>query len=249
MSTTPPCLAPADVKGESSKAVGGVAHDRPEPAPKDQQIQFLYKVLDDNQGIIRFLDAKAAFAIALLSAMMGKILADLADYFPLSGHSPSVTLLLILFWSFALLCAFIVFRVIFPVTNPAENVRLAGDHNPQFFLWEMQPKSWVRIFSTSPRFSRLALEQESFIKDISFGSSQSLIACLSGEALKVSYIRQIKADRLRALGCFLPLCSLLFILLVAAQNLTPKIPASKNTAPMVDVSKDTSQPRRYIRYF
>ena len=248
MSSTIPGMVPTNVTSEASKADNGAA-ERFEPAPKDQQIQFLYKVLDDSQSLIRFLDAKAAFAIALLSAMMGKVLNDIADYFPLAIHPPWFRLIFILFSTFAFLCAFIVFRVIFPVTNPAKNVKLNGNHKPQFFVWEMQPKSWVRIFSTSPRFSRLALEQESLIKDINCGSSQSLIACLSGEALKVSYIRQIKADRLRALGCFLPLCSLLFILLVAAQNVTPKTPVSKSAAPTVDVRKTASQPLGDIRYF
>jgi hypothetical protein len=40
----------------------------------DQQLTFLYKVLDDNQNLIRFIDAKTAFAVALLSVMLGKIL-------------------------------------------------------------------------------------------------------------------------------------------------------------------------------
>ena len=95
-------------------------------ANPDQKLQFLYKALDDNQGVIRLLDAKAAFAIALLSAMTGKVLADLPFYFPLSGQPVSRKSFLFGFWSFGLLTGFIVFRVIFPVTNPTRNVRLSS---------------------------------------------------------------------------------------------------------------------------
>ena len=195
-------------------------------ANPDQKLQFLYKALDDNQGVIRLLDAKAAFAIALLSAMTGKVLADLPFYFPLSGQPVWRKLLLFSFWGFGLVTGFIVFRVIFPVTNPTKNVRLSsGDCKPQFFLWRFEPKSWLRIWSRAPRYSTLALKQEAFLGDMEKATTGSLITCLTGEVMKVSYIRQIKADRLRAAGYLLFVSSILFILLVTAQSLAPQIAA------------------------
>jgi hypothetical protein len=86
-------------------------------ATSDQKLQFLYKALDDNQGVIRFLDAKAAFAVALLSAMTGKVLADLPFYFPLVSQPLWRKGLLFGFWILGLLTGFVVFRVIFPVTK------------------------------------------------------------------------------------------------------------------------------------
>src|SRR6266481_3758102 len=83
-------------------------------ANQDQKLQFLYKALDDNQGVIRLLDAKAAFAIALLSAMTGKVLADLPFYFPLASQPVWRKGLLFGFWILGLLTGFVVFRVIFP---------------------------------------------------------------------------------------------------------------------------------------
>src|SRR6266850_2030927 len=158
----------------------------------EQKLQFLYKALDDSQSVIRFLDAKAAFAVALLSAMTGKVLSDLPFYFPLVGQPVWRKALLFCFWAAVALSGFVVFRVIFPVTNPAANVNLIPTHcTPQFFVWELKPKSWQRIFSRAPRFSRLALGQEAFLQDIKDGTPDSLLRCVAGEVLKVSYIRQI----------------------------------------------------------
>jgi hypothetical protein len=54
-------------------------------------------------------------------------------------------------------------------------------------------------------------------------TNDSLISCLTGEVMKVSYIRQIKDDRLSAAGYFLVVSSVLFVLLVGVQSLTPKM--------------------------
>jgi hypothetical protein len=222
-----PTVAVTDAKPKQSPATQPdcVALGAPSTkADPDQKLQFLYKALDDNQGVIRLLDAKAAFAIALLSAMTGKVLADLPFYFPLAGQQLWRKSLLFGFWGFGLMSGFIVFRVIFPVTNPTKNVKMtSGDCKPQFFLWHFEPKSWMRIWSRAPRFSTLALKQETFLEEMKEATTDSLLVCLTGEVMKVSYIRQIKTDRLRAVGYFLFISSVLFVLLITAQSLAPKM--------------------------
>lgn len=220
-----PTIAPGELDGSVSVQSDAIPARTSTDASADQKLQFLYKALDDNQSVIRFLDAKAAFAVAVLSAMTGKVLADLPFYFPLANQPLWRKSLLFSFWILGLVTGFVVFRVIFPVTNPVNNVRLiSGECKPEFFLWHLEPKSWLRIWSRAPRFSTLALKQERFLQDFQKATPDSLIACLTGEVMKVSYIRQIKADRLRAVGYFLFASSLLFVALIAAQSLSPKIP-------------------------
>lgn len=219
---------PSDAETKAERAVvvepKNISRAPDAPCEPDKKLQFLYKILDDNQGVIRLLDAKAAFAVALLSAMMGKILADLPSYFPFLAQPWWRKTLFVSFWAVALTGGLVVFKVIFPVHNPADNVRLiARDCRPQFFLSGLEPKRWLRFLLRSPRFSVLAVPQEAFLGDVKNATFDSLIECMTGEVLKVSYIRQIKADRLRALGYLLFACSLLFVILVMAQSLSPKI--------------------------
>jgi hypothetical protein len=190
----------------------------------DQKLQFLYKVIDDTQGITRFLDAKAAFAVALLSAMTGKVLSDLPYYFPLGSQPLWRKAILYLFWTLALMTGFVVFRAIFPVSNPRKNINAIPDEcKPQFFVWRFDPKSWMRIWSSAPQFSTMALSQREFVNDIESATTGGLVTSLAAEVLKVSYIRQIKADRLRTAGILLFVSSILFVLLIVAQSLDPRI--------------------------
>src|SRR6266481_2245975 len=112
----PPALPLSAGKPDGSASVQSdpMAPKSSSDASADQKLQFLYKALDDNQGVIRFLDAKAAFAVALLSAMTGKVLADLPFYFPLASQPVWRKGLLFGFWILGLLTGFVVFRVIFP---------------------------------------------------------------------------------------------------------------------------------------
>lgn len=191
----------------------------------DAKLQFLYKALDDNQGVIRFLDAKAAFAVALLSAMAGKVLTDLPSYFPLSGQRAWLLTLLLCFWTLAALSGFLVFRVVFPVTNPAANLNLSQvSAKVEFFLWELKPRSWVRTFSRRPRFSKLAITQEQLLYQLKNATHESLLSCMTAEVMKVSYIRQIKADRLGALAWLLLFASISFVAVVTAESSVPKTP-------------------------
>jgi hypothetical protein len=57
-----PPAAPAS----TAAATNPTASPEPPELDTDQQLGFLYKALDDNQSLIRFLDAKAAFGVALL---------------------------------------------------------------------------------------------------------------------------------------------------------------------------------------
>ena len=67
-------------------------------------LAFLYKAIDDNQATIRFLDTKAGFGIAILGAIVGKVLLDRSQLTAFTSHGPLVSILCTLFALTALLC-------------------------------------------------------------------------------------------------------------------------------------------------
>lgn len=191
----------------------------------ERQLEFLYKSLEDNQNVIRFLDAKAGFAIVLLSAMAGKIMSNMSSYLPRAGLPLWHVVLLCVFLTSLLLAALIFVRVIFPSSNPAANCRTLT-LTPPFFLCEFKPKRFHRIFTSNPKYSQLAQDHEAYLGQILTADATALVRVISAEVLKVSYIRQIKADRLRGLAHASGVCVLLFAALILADAIAPK--ASKH---------------------
>lgn len=199
----------------NSPALAAVAPDQAK-GETGQQLTFLYKALDDNQSLIRFLDAKAAFAVALLSAMIGRVLANLGAYFPWSEQSHWRQLLVLAFGLSATVAIILVSLIVFPTINPALNTNLLPPSGPLFFITELSPKRWRRIFSRSPKYSRLVQDHSDYFSQITAAENLLLLRIVSGEVLKVSYIRQIKADRVKALAVPLVGCSILFALLMVS---------------------------------
>lgn len=210
--------------GQSSTATATTPIRRPDSLEIDraQQLTFLYKALDDNQNLIKFLDAKAAFAVALLSAMIGKILSDFGAYFPWNGQSHYRQLLVLGFAVSAIIAVVLVGLIVFPTINPALNTSLLPPSGPLFFITQFDPKKWRRIFSRSPKCSRLAQTHSDYLTQITAADNELLLQIVSGEVLKVSYIRQIKADRFKALAISLVICSILFSLLLVSDATVAK---------------------------
>jgi hypothetical protein len=91
------------------------------------RITFLHKIIDDTQSTIRFTDSKAAFGIAVLSAMLGKILGRYPTSRPFMSESWLVIILIGLFSLSGMVAAVLAFRVLFPTINPYKNVRVRHD--------------------------------------------------------------------------------------------------------------------------
>lgn len=208
----------------NSPAPAALTAIAPDQAKGDtgQQLTFLYKALDDNQSLIRFLDAKAAFAVALLSAMIGRVLANLGAYFPWSEQSHWRQLLVLAFGVSATAAIILVSLIVFPTINPALNTSLLPPSGPLFFITQLSPKRWRRIFSRSPKYSHLVQDHSDYFSQITAADNLLLLRIVSGEVLKVSYIRQIKADRVKALAVPLVGCSILFAVLMVSDALIVK---------------------------
>jgi len=141
---------------------------------------FLYKIIDDTQSTIRFTDTKAAFGIAVLSAMLGKVLAQYPSLRPLSGEPPVVMVLLGLFSFFGIVAAVLAFRVLFPTIDPYKNVRLPRTLSPRFFMIELSDKSWLRLFSSSDRYSTLSETHAQYKASVLNAPPEDLISVLCG---------------------------------------------------------------------
>jgi hypothetical protein len=198
------------------------AGNQHEDTAKDLSISdrmaFLYKILDDNQATIRFIDTKAALAVAVLSAMIGKIASE-AEYLL---HDPSVGLwqqiVLCMFGVAALVSVVLLVRIIFPTSNPAANCNLeSGAAGPPFLLSALSPKSLKRLVSNNPGSSKLMQSQAEYVRQIADAQPEDLIRSVSAEVLKVSYIRQIKTNRFGALTLAVAVAAIAFVLLIASR--------------------------------
>jgi hypothetical protein len=118
--------------------------------------------------------------------------------------------------------AVLVALIVFPTINPALNTRLLPNTKPLFFLSHLHPRRWQRIFSRNARYSCLAQDHSEYLSQIAASNSLVLLQVVSGEVLKLSYIRQIKTDRIRVLAIVLACCAVLFVFLMAADATLPK---------------------------
>src|SRR6185437_6763962 len=162
-----------------------------------QKLTFLYKILDDNQATIRFLDTKAAFGIAVLGAVVGRTLQP-DQLAALGGHGAfmlvlSITLAVVIFISSVL-----GFMVIFPTVNPAENVSFPDNLAPRFFISTLSPSRFWRLFSSDRKYVRLKTTHAEYCEALRGSTVEELESIVAAEVLKLSFIRQLKTDRLRA---------------------------------------------------
>jgi hypothetical protein len=186
-----------------------------------QALTFLYKVIDDNQDTIRFLDTKAAFGIAILGAIASKLL-EQDQISACRSHGPvamtaSAALVVLL-----ILSAFLGFRTIFPVIDPAANVSFPDDLKPKFFISEFGRRRILRLFSSSNKFSTLKITHTEYLASIEGATTKEFVAVATAEVLKLSFIRQLKTDRLQWFAKATIITIILFIIvMVLAPNVAP----------------------------
>ena len=184
-------------------------------------LSFLYKMLDDNQGIIKYLDTKAGFGIAILGAIIGKIVFDQNQIVALLSQGPRTAIVFAAFGLFAILAAILGFLTVFPMINPAENVCYPSELDPQFFITEFDPKRIGRLFSSRPQYVRLKKTHSQYCRTLENATPAQIETVLAAEVLKLSFIRQLKIDRLTAFALFLSLTVITFVVLAFV---TPKPP-------------------------
>jgi hypothetical protein len=192
-------------------------------------LTFLYKIIDDNQATIRFLDTKAAFAIAVLGAMVGKIL-DSDELVVLTSHGPFISSVAAFFALLMIFAAFLGYMTVFPMVNPAENVSVPDHLAPKFFISKFSRKSPLRFFVSGKNAAMLETTHEEYCAALKITDAEMIESIAAAEVLKLSFIRQLKTDRLSALAKVLTLTVFLFIFLTIAAPRPKPAPAEMGTA-------------------
>jgi hypothetical protein len=186
-----------------------------------QKLAFLYKIIDDNQATIRFLDTKAAFGIAVLGAMVGKAL-DPDQLAGFATHGIWNLLAAIVFALLTAIAAALGFRTVFPTVNPAQNVSFPDDLEPKFFIAKLNPRSFWRYLSSNKKFAMLETKHSAYLGAVNQSTPEKLLSVAAAEVLKLSFIRQLKTDRLTAFSRALICAVIMFIILTfSAQKSTP----------------------------
>jgi len=190
---------------------------------RSQSLEFLYKAVEDIQGTIRFLDTKAAFGIAILGAVVAQLLDShlLTEY---RSHGVVLCVLVPLLTAAIALSAVAGFLTVFPLINPSEHVWFPDNLEPRFFIAELTPRSFWRLFSGRSRFCRLRMTHPEYCAALERADSRHFESVMAAEVLKLSFIRQLKTDRLQWFAKCLIITVILFLCIAL---LGPKAEPSK----------------------
>jgi hypothetical protein len=168
------------------------------PAEIALRMEFLFKVVEDTQNTIRFLDTKAAFCVTLLSGM-----AALALQRP-STHSAAEPIFFRIFMAMAALALLICLRVIFPTVKPSGKLfgkarRAPGaPMPPKFYVGHNKAHRWLMHTISSRTGDVLNETHDSYLAELAAATDEALLSSMCDEVLMVALIRQVKSDRLHA---------------------------------------------------
>ena len=154
------------------------------------RLEFLYKIVEDTQNTIRFIDTKAAFCVTLLSAMAAGALQSAHP--PTHFHRVAFVVFIIALAISLLICL----RVIFPTIKP-HGLHL-GARGPKFFIGHNKAHHWILHTVKNNVANVLSETHESYVNTFHASSDQDLLSSMCDEVLMISLIRQIKSDRLHA---------------------------------------------------
>ncbi len=156
----------------------------------ESRLNFLYKVVEDTQNTIRFLDTKAAFCVTLLSGMVAGIL---------QRPGPGTLLhhrLFIAFIAGTILSLLICLRVIFPTIKPSTSI--FGSRGPKFFIGHNRAHHWI-VHTIKDRVGEVLTEtHNTYLTTLTKTTDEELLSSMCDEVLMVALIRQVKSDRLHA---------------------------------------------------
>ena len=173
-----------DVAGEIEKLT--------EEARLESRLTFLYRVVEDTQGTIRFLDTKAAFCVPLLSAMVAGAW-QRPSYDTVGHHHHAI---FIAFMTGVTLTLLVCMRVIFPTIKPSNS--LFGSKGPKFYVGHNKAHHWLLHTIRDNVGDVLSETHNSYVAVMKGATDNDLLNSMCDEVLMVALIRQVKSDRLHA---------------------------------------------------
>ena len=202
---------PADVRSSDllSQEIRAIQQNGSTPDPGlGSRLNFLYKMVEDTQGTIRFIDTKAAFCVTLLSAMTAAALQRPPT--PTALHRA----LFLAFMSLVLLSLLICLRVIFPTIKPSASI--FGSTGPKFYIGHNKAHHWI-LHTIKDRVGEVLAETHTtFLQEMSEATDYDLLNSMCDEVLMIALIRQVKSDRLHAAMFSIAATVLLFATLMIA---------------------------------
>ncbi|HVG90947.1 MAG TPA: hypothetical protein VNB54_05605, partial [Alphaproteobacteria bacterium] len=97
-----------------------------------------------------------------------------------------------------IISAVIGFRTVFPTVNPKDNVSFPDNLEPKFFIAKFKPNRFLRYFSSNKKFAMLETTHAAYCDALGQANAENLVKIAAAEVLKLSFIRQLKTDRLGA---------------------------------------------------
>jgi hypothetical protein len=171
-----------------------VSPESRQPFEYTTRLEFLYRIVNDSQETIRFLDTKAAFCVTLLTAMMAAVFGPLAR---IHQTSKIHFILLGIFAAATLSTLAMCLRVIFPTIHLPGAFSSGGPVSPPFFLTHGKRRGFAKmLWNTSE--SPLNTSAEEYRDSVVAARDTDLVHSMCDEVIVVSVIRQVKYDRLRA---------------------------------------------------
>ena len=176
------------------------------------RLLFLYNVVADAQGTIRFLDTKAAFCVTLLTAMM-------AGAFQLTITHPRHPQVHLMFLSaygiLTLICVSICVRVIFPTIHHQGSFSVTGGAEPAFFFVPRVDRNirWSSLSNRPP--AGLEHRHAAYTASVMAATDAELVHSMCDEVVTISSLRQVKSDRLHLAVQVLSLTVIAFFLQLA----------------------------------
>ncbi len=169
----------------------------------DMKFNFLTTAISDAQETIRFIDSKAGFSTIIIGGMLALLFSDYEiirqNYCP--AHW-SVKVLLWITLTGILMCICCLAKVVMPV-----NKIYCKEITPRFYL--IAPKNKRTKFF--PRKMEIYPHIEKYHKQITQANDGELIKSLTCELYTVSYIREVKSQRLDNLLIVLAITSVAFV--------------------------------------
>jgi hypothetical protein len=185
-----PVNSPA-APGKTTILLHSLAMD--EQSDYTSKLWFLYNVVTDVQGTVRFLDTKAAFCVTLLTAMTAAAyqFSNSHHYFP-RAHLVSLGV----FGVLALTCLSICVRVIFPTVHLQGSFSVIAANEPPFFLVPKRQRHSLRDTLGNLPPEGLEATHATYLASMMAANDADLVRSMCDEVVTISFLRQVKSDRL-----------------------------------------------------
>lgn len=179
----------------------------------ENKINSISNMISDTQEIIRHLETKAAILVTIIGAIIialfdksDEIFKNFTSY---NEMTQTFLIILVVVLLFNLYICVLFFK---PITNPSDNIKDENITNgfQNLFLAEKTYKKGIFFLINSDKY-KLETSFKDYFKEFKNGSDKYLLASLTHEYFKLSFIRNLKTTRFNFLITLLYITVAIFI--------------------------------------